>query len=219
MNREIEFRCIEYQRIQPWFHLLALPASNGLFVDSLGLIGYYEIRINSHDGSYALTFRTSSHRAVEIEEVFAGFHKLYPVCFKALGEHFLAVVDPYAALAVTFKESSLHGVGKAITRSLFMIDHHTIDQKVCFMPLYLLPCTVVQPHAVAVNHHSAEALALPQGQLLLQGSSFRQHNRAHQIEPCSVFLRFHILHDVSDGVPANFFSAHGRVRVACARVQ
>ena len=115
VDREIEFRCIVYQRIEPRLHFLTLPACDGLFVDGLGLVGHHQIGVYTHDRPHAFTLRTSAHRAVEVEQVLVGFDKLYPVRFKALGEHFLFVVHPYAALAVALEESSLYGVNNLLS--------------------------------------------------------------------------------------------------------
>ena len=133
VDREVEFRRIVYQRIEPWLHLLALPAGDSAFVYGLGLVGYHQIGIYTHDRSHAFTLRTSAHRAVEIEEVLVGFDKLYSVRLKALGEHFLFVVHPHAAFAVTFEESGLYGVCKTVTRCLLMVNDYAVNQQVCFV--------------------------------------------------------------------------------------
>ena len=208
-----------HQFIVPFLHFLALPAGNRAFVDRLGLIGNDQILINAHHNTHTLAFRASTDRVVEIEQVFAGLHEVDTIRLKALGEHFFFLIDPYPAFALSLKERRLHAVCKTVAGRRLFIDHNAVHQQVCLFAGYLLIRVLVQTDCVAFRHHTAETLALPQSQLLLQTAAFRQDDRTQQIQPCTLRLLFHVPHYVADRVLLHFLSAHGRVRVPYARVQ
>ena len=223
MNREIELGGIIDKRIQPGLHLLALPARDRLFIDGFRFVRHYEVFVDAGDDSHTLALGAGSYRVVEIKEVFAGFDELDTIRLKPLGEHLCpwTFVTLYTnlAFALSFKESGLHAVGEAVAGRLLMIDDNTIDEQIGLVSLCCLPGSVVQTHCVAVYEQTAESLALPECQLLLQGTALRQHNRTKQVETCALRLLLHVGDDVTDGVLFHFLPAHGRVRPAYARVQ
>ena len=219
VNREVEFAGVEDQFVIPCLQLRTLPARNRSFVDCFGFVGYDEVFVDTHDDAETATFGACTDRAVEVKEVFGGFNELNAIRFEAFGEHFLFLVHPNTAFALPFEESCLYAVCKAVAGGLFMVYDDTINEQEGFVTFDLLSCVGIQADRISVDEKPAESLTLPEGELFLERASFGEDDRAEQVKACAYRLLFHVTHNVPNGVLAYFYSTHGRVCLAYARVQ
>ena len=93
--------------------------------------------------------------------MFIGLNETDTIRFKTLGEDFLFLVHPYAALAFALKESCLYAIRKAVAGRLFVIDDDAVNQQVGVMSFGFLPSAIVQTYRVSVYQKSAETLTQP----------------------------------------------------------
>ena len=149
-----------------------------------------------------------------------GFDKLNTIGFEALGEKFSMVVSTlyerfYYTFSSAFEESGLYGVCKTVGCRLLAICNQSIyEQK---QPLFRKG--IGYAYCFPMLKQARKTLSLPNLQLLLKRCSFAQSHGREKHQLRSGRKPHHVVHDIANGMPFDFCSAHGRVRVTHARVQ
>ena len=213
--REIELRGIVDKAVAPYTHFFSVPTGDSVIINGFRFVWDNQVGVDTDDIPETFTSRTGTDRVVEIEEMFAWFHKANAIHLETLGEHFIIAVDVQSTLAVSFEDGGLYRVSKTVRRGRFAIYYYTVYQQIDMLFEYsvvsnLLACGGSQTHHIAIIQQAGESLALPYIQLLLQCSVF-QNNRRNQIDACSIRLRCHRVHYIAYALAAYFFAANRRV--------